>query len=122
MIDPKSPNYPDKRATNWEQFRDQFITSNPIPAKEDEEDKYQYTRRKMEAIEDNLGRLAKFLDEAISRCRPFLVHDPRDASTAEALPSAVPLTSPHAQALDALNDKVWDLGTLVRNFLSNIDS
>jgi hypothetical protein len=85
------------------------------------EDRYQNISRKVEAILENFERLSKFTNEAINKCHPFLVNDPRNA-VEEGATLPTPSMSPHAHALDNLNDKLWDLGTLVRNFTSSIDS
>lgn len=95
--------------------------STPAPATE-LEDRYQNISRKVEAILENFERLSKFTNEAINKCHPFLVNDPRNAVEADSVPVGTPSMSPHAHALDQLNGKIWDLGTLVRNFTSSIDS
>ena len=78
--------------------------------------------RKVEALEKNLARLSESIHEAINKCRPFLVSDPRDTDSAGCGPVPTPPMSPHAHTLDCLNDKVWDLGTLVKEFTSSVDS
>jgi hypothetical protein len=112
-----APNTPNKRATNFDAF-----VSNAKASTLELEEGYQNIRSKIEAIEENFGRLDKALHEAINRSRPFLVNDPRDTNSAGSGPVPTPPMSPHAHTLDSLNDKIWDLGTLVKAFASSIDS
>jgi len=98
-------------------------TSHPLtaaPELDPEEEGYRNISCKTENFEKNLERLSNCIHEAISKCRPFLVSDPRDNIVeSESVPT--PPMSQHARTLESLNDKIWDLGTLVQTFSRNID-
>ncbi len=92
-----------------------------LPPDTDLEEGYHNVSRKVGALEKSLARLSESIHEAINMCRPFLVNDPRDTDSAESGPAPNPPMSPHAHTIDSLNDRVWDLGTLVKAFASSID-
>jgi len=94
--------------------------SNPLTAAPELEEGHRNVICKTESLEKNLARLSESIHEAISKCHPYLVSDPRDNIT-EGAPVPIPPMSPHAHYLDSLNDKIWDLGTLVQNFSRYID-
>jgi len=98
-----------------------IIAAKTLPPDTDLEERYHNVSRKVEALERNLVRLSESIHEAINMCRPFLVNDPRDTNSAQSGPAPIPSMSPHAHTIDSLNDRVWDLGTLVKEFASNID-
>jgi hypothetical protein len=96
--------------------------SNPLTAAPelDSEEGHRNVICKTESLEKTLARLSESIHEAISKCHPYLVSDPRNSITEDAPVPTRPM-SPHAHYLDSLNDKIWDLGTLVQSFSCNID-
>lgn len=97
-------------------------SSLTLPPYTELEEGHRNVSRKVEALEKNLARLSESIHEAINKARPFLVNDPRDTNSAESGPAPTPPMSPHAHTIDSLNDRVWDLGTLIKAFASSIDT